>query len=160
MVSFEKDRRTGHLSCQETSQNSTLAIYAQFVELLVNFFNARWQHFYNAALNNNPASMLPFKIRLLCKQIPALPSFFAAILLYSFRNITHWSTIEFFLEQRQYKNDSIQSKIVSILKLFFSPRHICGEKPGNFKIGIIFDWMESFLHCLCSSGVIKKFFTG
>ena len=38
------------------------------------------------------------------------------------------------LEQRQYKNDSIQSKIIPILKLAcFSP------KSGNFKVGIIFD---------------------
>ena len=34
----------------------------------------------------------------------------------------------------------------------FSPPIRIGEIGGNFKIGIIFDWMESFLYCLCSRG--------
>ena len=44
------------------------------------------------------------------------------------------------LEQRQYKNDSIQSKIIPILNLprFFTT-YAVREKGGNFKIGIIFD---------------------
>ena len=44
------------------------------------------------------------------------------------------------LEQRQNKNDSIQSKIIPMLKL---PRFILhrtgGEKARQFKVGIIFD---------------------
>ena len=45
-----------------------------------------------------------------------------------------------FLEPRQYKNDSIQSKIIPTLKLprFFTT-YTVWEKSGNFKIGIIFD---------------------
>ena len=56
------------------------------------------------------------------------------------------------LEQRQYKNDSIQSKVIPTLNLpqFFTT-YTMREKGVNFKIGIIFDWMESFLFCLCSS---------
>ena len=59
------------------------------------------------------------------------------------------------LEQRQYKSDSIQSKIIPTLKLplFFTTkqRKKQRKKRDKFKIGIIFDWMESFLFCLCSS---------
>ena len=44
----------------------------------------------------------------------------------------------------------------SIFFLFFSlsdtPCYTMGGKRVNFKIGIIFDWMESFLLCLCSNG--------
>ena len=50
-----------------------------------------------------------------------------------------------FLEQRKYKNYSIQS----ICRAFSLPKR-WGKKRGSFKIGIIFDWMESFLFCLCS----------
>ena len=46
---------------------------------------------------------------------------------------------EKYLELRQYKNDSIQSKIIQTLKLpRFFPYCIGGEKRGNFKLGIIF----------------------
>ena len=49
------------------------------------------------------------------------------------------------LELRQYKNDSIQSKIIPTLKLpLFLPLRQWGKKRANFKIGIIFDLMESF----------------
>ena len=59
----------------------------------------------------------------------------------------HWRS----LEQRQYKNDSIQSKVIPTLNLpRFSTTYTVREKGGNFKIGVIFDWMESFLFCLCS----------
>ena len=38
------------------------------------------------------------------------------------------------LEQRQYKNDSIQSKLIPILKLPpFSPRRIGGKKARQFQ---------------------------
>ena len=46
------------------------------------------------------------------------------------------------LEQRQNKNDSIQSKIIPILKLTLFFPHRIG--------GIIFYWMELFLYCLGS----------
>ena len=64
-----------------------------------------------------------------------------------------WEKFSFagFLEPRQYKNDSIQSKLIPTLKL---PRFFITytrKKCGNFIIEIIFDRMESFLLCLCSS---------
>ena len=44
------------------------------------------------------------------------------------------------LEQRQYKSDSIESKIIPILNLPRFPLTVqVEEKRGNFKIGIIFD---------------------
>ena len=58
------------------------------------------------------------------------------------------------LEQRQYKNDSIQSKISPILKLArFFPHYIGGEKERQFQSWNYFrlNAMESFLYCLSSS---------
>ena len=53
--------------------------------------------------------------------------------------------------QLRHNNDSIQSKQILILKL---PRsfttYLVRKKSGNFKIGICFDWIESFSCCLCS----------
>ena len=56
------------------------------------------------------------------------------------------------LEPRQYKNDSIQSKIFPVLKLphLFS-RRVGDEKERQFQNWIFFDWMEFFLYCLSSS---------
>ena len=74
------------------------------------------------------------------------------------RGFESCSNISFPLEQRQYKNDSIQSKIIPILKFArFSTPIRWGKKHGKFKIGIISDWMESFLYCLCSR--LKMIFT-
>ena len=68
---------------------------------------------------------------------------------FRFQISSFWCTL---LELRHYKSDSIQLKIISTLKLpLFSPLIRRGKKRSNFKIGIIFDWMESFLFCLCSS---------
>ena len=59
------------------------------------------------------------------------------------------------LEQRQYQNDSIQSKIILVFELplffYFSITTKVLKKFGNFKIRFFFDWMESFLYCLSSS---------
>ena len=50
-----------------------------------------------------------------------------------------------YVEQRQDKNDSIESKIIPILKLTrFFPHRIGGEKGGNFKIRIfLIEWRLS-----------------
>ena len=50
------------------------------------------------------------------------------------------SRVEVLLEQRQYMNDSIQSKRIPNLNLprFFTT-YTAREERGNFKIGIIFD---------------------
>ena len=56
------------------------------------------------------------------------------------------------LELRQYKNDSIQSKKIPILKLpLFSSPIRQRKKSGNFKTGTFLDWMQSFLYCLSSN---------
>ena len=57
------------------------------------------------------------------------------------------------LEQRQNKNDSIQSKIIPILKLpRFSPHRIGGEKARQFQSWNYFLLNGlSFLYCLGSS---------
>ena len=63
------------------------------------------------------------------------------------------------LEPRQYKNDSIHSEIIPTLKLArFFTTYAMGKKRVNFKIGIIFGWMESFLFCLCSRWYNCKLF--
>ena len=51
------------------------------------------------------------------------------------------------------KNNS-QFEITALFHLLFGEE----KKRVNFEIGIIFDWMESFLFCLCSSLVyiLKK----
>ena len=62
------------------------------------------------------------------------------------------------LELRQYKTDFIQSKIIPISKLprFFTTYTARG-KGVNFKIGIIFNWIESFLYCLDLNTIWSSF---
>ena len=50
------------------------------------------------------------------------------------------SRVPLFLEQREYQNDSIQSKIILVLKLlpFFVTVQVV-KKSGNSKLGIFFD---------------------
>ena len=60
------------------------------------------------------------------------------------------------LEQKQYKKESIQSKIILVLKLpRFFPRRKGGEKAGQFQNWILFYFMESVLYCLSSKGHVK-----
>ena len=57
-----------------------------------------------------------------------------------------WQTLE--LEQRQNKRDSIQSKIIPILKLArFFPHHVGGEKARQIQSWNYFltDWSHSYI---------------
>ena len=52
----------------------------------------------------------------------------------------------FFLEQRLYENDSIQSKVIPILEFeIFVTTCMMRKKCVKFKIGIIWDWMAVFV---------------
>jgi len=62
------------------------------------------------------------------------------------------------LEQRQYKNDSIQSKLIPTLKLppFFTTYTVLygeGKSAPFSKLDFFSDRMESFLFCLYSSNL-------
>ena len=72
---------------------------------------------------------------------------FAILLWQHCKNSKHFKRLR--LELRQYKDDFIQSKIIPISKLpLFFTAFTARGKGGNFKIGIIFNWIESFLYCL------------
>ena len=63
-----------------------------------------------------------------------------------------------YLEQRQNNNDSIQSKIIPMLKLLrFFPHRIAGEKNAAIsKLESFFVSIESFLYCLSSRNVTNQ----
>ena len=66
-------------------------------------------------------------------------------------------SIKVLIEQRQYKNVTMESTSMFVLKLplFFPRLYGEGKSEENFKINIHLDSIESFLYCLSSSTVVS-----